>query len=449
MEGLFRQEVIEARRGDWLGAIQLAAPLSFRLLAALGLMLAAALLTLLMWGQYTRRERVSGQLVPSAGLLSVASVGAGTLTRVWVHEGQRVQAGDPLVEISGETDSATFGGTRAEIGAQLHRQRARLESDLADQRTLIDQQAAALRTRLRTLRDALAQVDVQLELQRRQAASAQQLLERIQPLREKGYVSAFQVQQQEAAALETRSQAKALERQRLDVRQQIDDAAQQLAQLPLALAARQNETQRAIAEIDQQLAQNEAQRATVLRAPAAATVSTLPAKPGQSVVAGEVLMTLLPQGAALEGMLLVPSRAIGFVRPGDRVVLRYQAYPYQKFGQQYGRVKAVSRSALTPQEIVALTGRQAAEPLYRVAVRLDRDSVAAYGKPERLKPGMAFEADILQERRRLIEWVLEPLYGLRHAWAAPAPAGGQPLCPPDLPVSTCTPNATRRIRSLP
>lgn len=421
MDALFRQEVIDARRGEWLGSIQLAAPLSGWILGAIGLLLAAALVALLVCGQYTRRERVSGQLVPSAGLLSVISANAGTLVRLWVHEGQRVRAGDPLAEVSGELDSTAFGGTHAEISTQLQRQRVRLENDLADQRTLSEQQAAALRTRMANLRGELAQADVQLELQRRQATSAQQLLEKIQPLRDKGYVSAFQVQQQEAAALETRSQVKALERQRLDIQQQIDDAAQQLSQLPFMLAARQNETQRAIAEIDQQLAQNEAQRAVVLRAPAAGTVSTLPAKPGQSVSAGEVLMTLLPQGAALEGMLLVPSRAIGFVRPGDRVMLRYEAYPYQKFGQQYGRVKEVSRSALTPQEVAVYTGRAPAEPLYRVAVKLDRDSMLAYGKPQSLKPGMAFEADILQEHRRLIEWVFEPLYGLRHRLFEGAP----------------------------
>lgn len=421
MDALFRQEVIEARRGEWLGSIQLAAPLSGSVLGAIGLLLAAALIALLVCGQYTRRERVAGQLVPSAGLLSVTSANAGTLTHLWVHEGQRVRAGDPLAEVSGELDSAAFGGTHAEISTQLQRQRVRLESDLADQRTLSDQQAAALRTRLTTLRDELAQIDVQLELQRRLAASAQQLLEKIQPLREKGYVSAFQVQQQEAAALETRSQAKALERQRLDLQQQINDAAQQLVQLPLTLAAHQNETQRAVAEIDQQLAQNEAQRAMVLRAPAAGTVSTLPAKAGQSVAMGEVLMTLLPQDATLEGLLLVPSRAVGFVRTGDRVVLRYQAYPYQKFGQQYGRVKEVSRSALTPREVIAYTGQVPAEPLYRVAVKLDRDSVPVYGRSEPLKSGMAFEADILQERRRLIEWVFEPLYGLRRRISADTP----------------------------
>jgi membrane fusion protein len=119
----------------------------------------------------------------------------------------------------------------------------------------------------------------------------------------------------------------------------------------------------------------------------------------------------------------VPSRAIGFIEPGSRVVLRYQAFAYQKFGQQYGRVADVSRSALTPTEVNALVGQQPREPVYQVKVTLDSQQVLAYGKPEPVKPGMALDADILMERRRLIEWVFEPLYGMAQRMAGGAAHG--------------------------
>jgi membrane fusion protein len=129
-------------------------------------------------------------------------------------------------------------------------------------------------------------------------------------------------------------------------------------------------------------------------------------------------LSILPQGSKLEAQLLVPSRAIGFIGAGNRVVLRYQAYPYQKFGQQYGRVVQVSRSALSHAEAASLVGQNVAAPLYRVLVRLDRQSIDAYGKAEALKPGMALDADILLDRRSLWQWVFEPLYGLRQQLAA-------------------------------
>lgn len=122
----------------------------------------------------------------------------------------------------------------------------------------------------------------------------------------------------------------------------------------------------------------------------------------------------MPGNSRLQADLLVPSRAIGFIAPGDQVMLRYQAYPYQKFGHQRGTVAAISRSALTSNELGALIGNaQQGEPYYRVTVRLAKQAITAYGKPEPLKPGMLLDADILGEKRRLIEWVFEPLYSIQ------------------------------------
>lgn len=413
-QALFRQEAIDARRGEWLGTINVATPLSRWALTSLGLALAATIVGFLVFGHYTRRERVTGQLVPSMGLLAVNAVNAGVVARVFVHEGQPVRKGDPLVELSSESDSATLGDTRARISAQLRSQRARLQADLVAQKQGGVTQKQALEDKVGLLRAQLVQIDAQQVLQKQQVASEQSLLQRIQPLRAKGYVSAFQVQQQEAALLQAQGQLKTLDRQRLDVRQQLGATRQQLQQLPLDLGTRGNEIARKLADIDQQLAQNEAQRAVVLRAPRDGTVSALLLKEGQPVAGGQSLLSILPRGAALQAQLLVPSRAVGFIESGSRVVLRYQAFPYQKFGQQYGSVEQVSRSALSTSEVAALTGRQAQQPLYRVKVTLDRQDILAYGEPQVLKAGMALEADILMDRRSLLEWAFEPLYGLGH-----------------------------------
>jgi membrane fusion protein len=109
------------------------------------------------------------------------------------------------------------------------------------------------------------------------------------------------------------------------------------------------------------------------------------------------------------------------VRPGQRVLLRYQAYPYQRFGHYEGVVVSVSRAALSPSELpvqlaglTSLTGfgSGAAEPIYRVTVALASQSVMAYGAQVPLQPGMTLEADVALERRRLFEWVLDPLYAV-------------------------------------
>ena len=132
------------------------------------------------------------------------------------------------------------------------------------------------------------------------------------------------------------------------------------------------------------------------------------------------MLSIVPDGSSLQAQILVPSQAIGFVHPGIEVTLHYQSFPYQKFGLQHGIVHSVSRSALTPGEVTLLLGGgqpPSADPLYLARVDLSAQSVDAYGHQEPLRPGMALEADMLLDRRRVVEWIFEPLYGMGRRWA--------------------------------
>jgi membrane fusion protein len=126
------------------------------------------------------------------------------------------------------------------------------------------------------------------------------------------------------------------------------------------------------------------------------------------------VVSIVPDGAVLQAHLFAPSRAIGFIRPGDHVLLRYQAYPYQKFGHAQGLVASVSRTALSASDLSGTLAQASSngEPLYRITVTLARQTITAYGKPLALQAGILVDADILHEKRKLYEWVLEPLYSL-------------------------------------
>ncbi|WP_306714668.1 HlyD family secretion protein [Burkholderia dolosa] len=336
----------------------------------------------------------------------------GTVADTRVREGQRVAAGAELLTISAEV-ATELGGTRETVIRQLKFQRSRLETDLTSLSQLSSEAQRGLQTRAAALDDQLKQIARQNAQRLRQAELAQRQLDKLQSMRELGYASNSQVEQQEGVLLDAQARLQELARQRVDVGQQLAQTRQQLRELPLTTRNQQNDIRRKLADIDRSIAENEARRTIILRAPLPSVVAALLAKPGQIVNAGQSAVSLLPQGAPLEAQLMVPSRAIGFVRTGARVVLRYEAYPFQKFGQQFGRVTVVSRTALSPQEVANLTGRtNVPEQLYRVVVALDRQDIVAYGKHEALRPGMALEADVLIDRRRLIEWVLEPLYAL-------------------------------------
>ncbi len=375
--------------------------------------MAIGIMAWLFVGHYTRREHVVGSLVPQAGLLVVNARTAGTLSKLNVAEGSEVSSGDALLTISGDRSSVSMGETAAAISTQLRLVKARLESAVADASRMGEEQADDLRMQQRMLRSQIRQIDGQTDIEGRQVRDLSALLHRLQALGTKGYVSALDIQQQRTQELGAEAQVKSLMRQRSDSERQLGSIGAQLAQLPLVTAEKLNDLQRQMAQNEQALVQNEADRATVLHAPESGIVSAVLIKQGQTVTPGQSLLAVMPRGSALQAQLLVPSSAIGFIHRGTAVVLHYQAFPYQKFGVQHGTVIGVSRSALTPTEVTSMLGQQPPEePMYQVQVRLAYQDIHVYGRSERLKPGMMLDAELLLDRRRMIEWIFEPLYGM-------------------------------------
>ncbi len=105
------------------------------------------------------------------------------------------------------------------------------------------------------------------------------------------------------------------------------------------------------------------------------------------------------------------------------MTLRYHAYPYERFGQHGGRVREVAQSALSAVEVSRLLGQTIAMPLYRVVIELDDQMLPAFGRSLPLRSNMTLDADILLERRRLIEWLIRASAAARFGSAGPAQSG--------------------------
>jgi membrane fusion protein len=413
-DALFRKEVLEAKGQTWLGNVRLATPISQTVGVALTLTIAFAILLWLSLGHYTRREHVTGILVPQAGLINVTTRSSGIVARVLTNEGLGVVKNAALLVLSGDRNSEAQGNASAKVIDSLRRQRERLRIDIADAQRLSDEQAAGFRMQRDLLRSQLVQVDAQLSLQVKEVRNELALLDKVRPLLDKGYISALQVQQQQTQEVDADVQLKNLTRQRYDIAEQLDNAIRQLQQLPLNTSEKLNDFNRQLEQVEQSILQNEAERSAVLLAPEDGTVSSLLVKPGQAVSEGQSLLAIVPKGSPLQAQLLVPSNAIGFVHLGAQVLLHYQAFPYQKFGVHHGIVVGISNSALTSSEAAALLGesQQNSEAMYRIQVAIPDQRVRAYDKQEPLKAGMAVDADLLLDRRRLVEWIFEPLFGM-------------------------------------
>lgn len=412
-DSLFRPEAIEARRGAQLGGILRDQALTLRLLAVAALLSVVVLTLFLAQGSYTRRTRVIGQLTPRNGVATALAPLSGVVVQVPVAEGARVGPGTLLALIRVPRASGTRDNVEATRTNQSQRRGELVNGRaLAAQRCLLRRQG--LVAQLRAMLAELAMADAELATRRAQLRLGDDTLAQWRALEQQHFVSTLQLRQQQATALAQQAELQALLRQRSAVARSLVQIRQSLAEWPAEQQAALDPFDRELASLEQQRIELDSAHESAITAQQPGTVTSILVKAGESVQAGQQLLSVLPVSSVLQAELLLPSRAVGFVRPGDAVQLRYQAFPYQKFGHHRGLVRQVSRNALAPAQARALLGGLAIdEPFYRVTVELTSQFVAAYGREEPLKPGMLLEADIVGDRRSLIEWLFEPLHALR------------------------------------
>ena len=418
MSSLFRPESLHSQRQSWLGSIHVMQPLGLVWLTFGVLATLVAASTFLFWAELPRTVRLPGLVMPDRGLIRVQSTQPGQLQRVVVGQGQPVQTGDPLFTVAVDLP----GWARPAEAGLRESFEARVRSLAAAQRQAVDWQAArqtALAERLAGRRAERAQLEQQAQWARQRLAVAEQSLARLQTLKDEAFVSAAGVQDKREDVLGLKADSAAIERQRQALDNELTALEAERRELPLQTAERVGEIERERAEIAELAAREEAQAAQrqwVVRAPADGVLTALHASAGQSVSAGVALATMTPAGARLQVQLFAPSSALGFLQPGQTVRLRVQAYPYQKFGLLAGRIEQVAQAPLQAAELselpLAAATLAGGQPLYRVTVALPSAGMPVAGGPARpLLAAMQLEADVVLERRRLVEWLFEPLLG--------------------------------------
>jgi membrane fusion protein len=403
---LFRNEAIEAATQRFGSPVQ-APGVGMWLATGFVVALLSLAVLFLVTTSFPRKETVSGALVPSRGLLPIISQRSGIVSSVHVEEGAKVREGDPIVSVSvdsvidtGESTGATLSGMAERLTqASVDRERA-TEASLESQEAGIRERMLGATRQLSVLRDNVT-------LYQQQQTIAEKTVHDLGRLRVDKLVSELQYRDAEVRVL--------------NVRQSVAEVRTRIAQLEQEHEQMRHELGRLKAERDANRAASLSELLGArekainyklgtrfnLVAQSAGQVTWLQAKPGATVTAGRTLGVMMPEGSQLFAELWVPSSAIAFVDVGTDVRLMYDAFPYQKFGVGRARIVKIARSPTSPDELPA--DLQAVESQYRLLATLDDQQMQAYGKALALTPGMRLKADLVLEKRSLLDWLLEPL----------------------------------------
>jgi hemolysin D len=384
-----------------------------------------------------------GKVVPSGRVKVIQPLESGVVKRILVDEGQRVGAGDVLIEL----DNTATGADTARLEAQkraLELDRARItalltalsDTEQSEQPSrMIDliaggiegadamqlrrqgeraaQQLAEVRARLASISERISQrtaersaIGDRIEQLERTLPLVTERAEALKNLLESNLGSRVQWMEAEEARI---TQAKQLDIERRN-RDAIDAAIRALHQERAANAnqmtanftADLSETEVRLASLSEEIVKAR-QRTDFrrLRAPVNGVVKQLAIHTvGGVVTPAQRLMEIVPEGTPLEVEAFFRNRDIGFVETGQQTEIKVEAFPFTRYGTINGHIETLSEDAVQDENVGLV---------YTAQISLDKLTLEVEGKTVRLSPGMAVTVEAKTGKRRLIEFLLSPL----------------------------------------
>jgi len=409
---LFRQEAIDFQRQhrNW-GTVVLLQPVSTKIVAWFLATIVGLILVFLSVAQYARKETVVGYLTPTVGTAKIFVPQQGFVKELFVEDGQRVEEGQPLLSVSTDQVAANGEDVNKTILDVLSLQRDLINRQITAEERRAETDRERLNALIKGTETEISHLESQKKVQGKRLELSESLLSAATELSAKGAMPDLERKRREQAALEHRQNLETLDQQIAARRNQLTESRYSLEQLPIVTGERIHLLRNELATLDQRVAETNARRAYVMRAPTSGRVSTLQASVGRLADPKRMQLEIVPLNASLQAELFFPTRAFGFVRRGQEVRILYDAFPYQKFGTYRGRIAKVSQSILTGNDAIGPVALR--EPAYRVTATLERPDIDAYGQKVPLQPDMLLKADVILDKRSLMTWLLDPLLSAR------------------------------------
>lgn len=402
-------------------------------------LLALLLVGLLIWALVGRLDivaRAEGRLVPESRVQIVQPLDRGRVAEILVREGERVEAGQPLLRMDPRFSRTELHRFSQQLQlADLQRRRIdatldgeRFEQHADDAPSLFNQVHAEYLSERQAYREAVARQDAELARLRRELKVARAVKSKLAEsvavdreyeqayaqLGEQRAVARMEILERKRERLETEAdlqtrieRIETLQGRIEEVERQLDAMASQRRE---RLVRERNQLTADILGLEADLEQQEIRNGMLeLAAPRSGTVKNLAVHTEGSVVpSGTVLLSIVPAGEPLRAEVLVSNSDVGFIRPGQDVRVKLQAYPFQRFGTVDGRVEMVGPDAQADERSRGEPSR-AQQGRYRAFVELAGQTLTYEGERLQLRPGMQVLAEIKLGERSVLEYVLSPV----------------------------------------
>ncbi len=393
------------------GQVSLLQPPSFKYLTLSIFIIVVLALLFLSLGSYARKEHISGVLQPASGIVKLKATQSGRVHELLVKEGDKVLKGQPLLSvISDKQGLSGFDLNQSKVEQSLKKMQSTNES-IASAKARYQLEFTTLKSDIANLTKQTAQLNIQQNIYQSRIKLNKTLLKKLNKLSDTGYISALEIKRQQDLLLVLQQQTSKNALDLLVKNGEINRLNAQLALISIEHNKQLKRLEEQLANLKLQTSIIKQEHITELRAPASGVVSTLLITKNSPVMNKQSLLSLLPNESEIQATMYISPEAFGFIEIGQQLRLRYQAFPYEKFGIYQGRITEVSANVILPNEMVSLG--LISQPSYRISVALEAQTVSAFGKQIPLKAGMKVDADVIIDNRSLLHWLFEPFFSIK------------------------------------
>ncbi|EHT7331853.1 HlyD family secretion protein [Salmonella enterica] len=421
---MFRQELLENRKMLWRGRALLLPGIPPLLVISVCIIFLTVFITFVIMGSYTRRVNVSGEITTWPRPVNIYSSVQGFIVKQFVTEGQEIRKGEPVYQI--DVSRSTSSGVVSD------NQRKDIENQIVRIANIISRLEDSKKATLQTLEKQKMQYQEAFE---RSTAIVRRAEEGIiimknnmnnyRTYQKKGLINKDQLTNQTALYYQQQNNLLSLSGQNEQNALQITSLESQIKIQAADFDNRiyQMELQRY--ELQKELINTDVNGEVIIRALSDGKIDSLSVTVGQMVSAGDSLLQIIPDKIKDHYLVVwAPNDAVPYINPGDRVNIRYEAFPAEKFGQFAATVLLVSKTPASSQEMLTYQGapknnQNTSVPYYKIVVRPDLQEIRYDGKFLPIENGMKAQSTLFLEKRKIYQWMLSPFYDMKHSATGP------------------------------
>lgn len=421
---MFRQEAIDNRKNKWRGRAIVLPGFSPGWVMALCLLFLFTFLTFITSATYTRRVNVIGEITTYPRPVSISSSVQGFVVKKFATEGQNVKKGDPIYQI--DVSKSTRNGVVSD------NQRKEIEHQLARVDNIITRLEASKKTTLNTLAKQKSQYTEAFkhsaEIIRRAEEGIRimkQNMDNYRSYQSKGLINKDQLTSQISLYYQQQNNLLGLSSQNEQNSLQIISLDSQLQTQAAEFDNRIYQMELERYELQKELLNTEVNGEIIIRSLTQGTIDSLSVTVGQMVNIGDSLLQVIPEVISSYYLVIwVPNDAVPYISIGDKLNVRYEAFPAGKFGQFAATIALISKTPASPQEMLTYQGAPkntptSSIPYYKVMVKPEQQTVTYHSKSMPLENGMKAQSTLFLEERKIYQWMLSPFYDMKHSASGP------------------------------